>query len=99
MRERNLCHLGYRFARFRNPIDARPALHRIHCPVLVLVTCATSVFLHEQSKLISDRIPNAWWKELEQAHLTEDGSFSEELRQILREFLQVPVKRPQKALG
>lgn len=77
--------------------DARPTLHRIHCPVLVLVSRQAGSFVRDQAALLAARIPNAWRRELSQPELAEDGRLSDELRQTLREFLQVPVKRPQKS--
>jgi len=76
--------------------DSRPMLHRIHCPVLALTTCAASTYEQEQSKFIARRIPNCWSMTLAVELSDESGGSSSELRNILLEFAEVPVKCPQK---
>jgi pimeloyl-ACP methyl ester carboxylesterase len=78
--------------------DSRPMLHRIHCPALVLVSASAGVWLEDQAKMIARRIPNAWFAKLKGSSLNHEGVLSEELRSKVKEFLQVPAKRPQKAL-
>jgi len=81
--------------------DARPFLHRIYCPTLVLVSPDAGSFVEEQSKYIAAKIPNAWLNKLKTSYLSESTvsgqiQFSTELNTLLSEFVDIPVKRPQK---
>lgn len=88
--------LGLPLRTLSKAFDARPMLHRIHCPALVLTTPSARPFVSEQAKLLAGRIPNAWGKHLSDKPLDAEHRLSDELRGTLRNFLQVPVKRPQK---
>ena len=78
--------------------DSRSMLHRIHCPTLVFVSPQASVFTRAQSEMIARRIPNAWRSLLKSPPLSRESVFSAEVQGLLEEFLQVPVKCPQKNL-
>lgn len=87
--------LGLPFRVLSQHYDARPILHLVRCPTLVLVSKESDSFTQEQGKLLGSRIPNAWHYALREQHFTDMPS--NELLEVLRRFLQVPVKRPQKA--
>lgn len=89
--------LGLPLRRLTKDFDARPMLHRIHCPSLVLVSPRADHFHAHQGEMLAQRIPNAWFKSLTTPAIDSTGSFSPEVKEVLEEFLQVPAKRPQKA--
>lgn len=74
--------------------DARPQLHRIHCPTLILTSTSADNFTLEQSKLIELRTPNSWRTQLQQ----ELHNGNRELVEAVSDFVKIPVKRPQKAM-
>lgn len=88
--------LGLPLRPLNSAYDARPSLHRIHAPTLVLTQPHAGSFLREQSALIADRIPNAWLVPLIQPARESTGRISDEVVNRLMEFVQVPVKAPQK---
>ena len=90
--------LGLPLRRISKAFDARSTLHRIHCPVLVLNTKTVDEFHRYQAELIAQRIPNAWLKGLNETEFDKTGTLSSELAMLIREFVQVPGKRPQKNL-
>ena len=91
--------LGLPLRRLGNDFDARPLLHRIHCPTLVLQSRGAGEFLSYQARSIAQRVPNAWFKELTMSVAPSDGIISAEAAVIIEEFLQVAAKRPQKNLA
>ena len=76
--------------------DSRPVLHRIHCPVLVLTSSDASSYEIEQSRFIAKRIPNCWSADLAAARMGSEQDLGEELHELIVQFMQVPVKCPQK---
>lgn len=79
--------------------DSRPYLHRVRCPALVLTTPSADSFVRAQADTISQAIPNAWRRET-RGEVSHDSEFvSSELTTLIREFLDVPPKRPQKNLA
>ncbi len=90
--------LGLPLRKISRAFDARSTLHRIHCPVLVLNTRTVDEFHRYQAELIAQRIPNAWLKGLEEPEFNSAGVISSELAKLIRDFVQVPGKRPQKNL-
>ena len=93
--------LGFPFRSVNKEFDARPMLHRIHCPTLI-ITEATVLpftalpFVEQQAALLSARIPNAWRIPLPSRIVDSTGKLSDQFCKMLFEFSQVPVKRPQK---
>ena len=78
----------------RLEFDARRILHRVRCPVLVV--SAKDASDKAQARLSARLIPNAWTLELEQSRqLWNDPA----LHQALRDYFDLPVKRPQKKLA
>lgn len=88
--------LGLPLRRLGEDFDARPILHRLHCPTLVLSSPKCSAYERVQSELIAGRVPNAWLKRLEQRAIEGEGSASVEFVELLTEFLEIAAKRPQK---
>ena len=91
--------LGLPFRSASKRFDARPVLHLLHCPTLVLTSPGAERFVHEQGELLKNRIPNSWSCQLRSNAF--EGTQNEhmpsaELLKRLHEFLQLPVKRPQK---
>ncbi|MCB0325369.1 MAG: hypothetical protein KDD69_17420 [Bdellovibrionales bacterium] len=87
--------LGLPLRRLTKQYDSRPMLHRIHCPALVLLSPTQGGFIEEQGRNIAQRIPNAWFRRLREPAI-RGGKLGAELHELLSEFLEVPVKRPQK---
>jgi len=85
--------LGLPLRPLSEDFDARPFLHRVRCPVLVLTTADASPFVQSQAKLLAKAIPNAW-KEI----LTAAGQTAAEFSRVLSQFEELPAKRPQKNL-
>ena len=81
--------------------DARPMLHRIHRPTMVVVTSQASTYVKSQCALVARNMPTAW---LSQLSLTESGGaaidpkglLSSELLSLINQFVEVPAKRPLK---
>ncbi len=90
--------LGLPLHKLGGAFDSRPFLHRIRCPVLVATSVDASAYAVAQAAFMSEKIPNAFSLRLS-SRTFEYGSLSVELAGLLRTFLQVPVKRPQKGLG
>ncbi len=88
--------LGLPLRRLGEDFDARPLLHRLHCPTLVLSSPSSGAYERTQSELIAGRVPNAWLKRLDSAPFQADQSASSELVDLVAEFLEVAAKRPQK---
>ncbi len=72
--------------------DAKPFLHRIRCPVLVLTSPLASPFLCAQAREMSARLPTAWHVELGETDATH-------LDELLLLFYDVPAKCPQKNIA
>lgn len=88
---------GLPFRSLSRQFDSRSMLHRIHCPTLVIVSKSASLYTEEQGRMIALRIPNAWMTTLQEVPFS-NGDMSEELAALIRNFIDVPVKRPQKRL-
>ena len=76
--------------------DSRPYLHRVRCPTLVVTTKGADGFTRAQSEIILATVPNAWHAEID---AVGPGLIGDELLGLIRGFLEVPAKRPQKNLG
>lgn len=79
--------------------DSRPFLHRIDCPSLILSSPDAGHYIISEANFISNKLPNAWHVQLKHSPFTSDNSCSDELENLLKTFLNVPVKRPQKRLA
>lgn len=79
--------------------DSRPLLHRLRCPVLVLVSPSAGLFEQSQARLIARRAPNARLRHLTEALYDDEGHVSGELAGMLEEFNLTPAKRSQKPLS
>lgn len=90
--------LGLPLRKASNDFDARAFLHRIHCPVLVLVSAGAGEFVREQSRVIVRRVPNGWLRQIETEALTGD-LLTSEVERCVEAFFEVPTKRPQKNLN
>ena len=89
--------LGLPLRSASNAFDGRAFLHRIHCPVLVLVSSGAGEFVREQCGLIAKRVPNAWLRQLAGEALAEER-LTVEVESCVESFFEVPPKRPQKNL-
>lgn len=77
--------------------DSRPFLHRVRCPTLLLLSPDASQYLYAQARYLSAKIPNSWLVRLSQHHHASELELSTELQGYISEFMDVQVKRPQKA--
>jgi len=66
--------------------------HRVRCPTLIIETKKEPSAI----RAIFDRIPNAREFLLHSSAITSGGTFSEELNDCIRNFVDVPAKRSQK---
>jgi pimeloyl-ACP methyl ester carboxylesterase len=89
--------LGLPLRRQGKALDTRVFLHRIHCPVLLLVSNSANKRSIVESEYLAAKLPNAWFLRLKQ-DCWKDGELeiTEEISEVLRTFDQVPTKRPQK---
>jgi hypothetical protein len=74
--------------------DARPALHRVRCPTLLLASPQQDKFIRSEYELLLSQIPNAWGKQLHSSSLVA-GAISTEITTLAEQFLSVPTKKPQ----
>lgn len=93
--------LGLPFRALNNDFDSRPLLHRLRCPVLILDSINADLYHREQASYLLRKIPNARRENLKSAIFTgaetaSGAALGEELTVKIRDFLQVPAKRPQK---
>ena len=94
----SLLPLGLPLRMNSDEFDSRSFLHRIRCPTLVVMSRAASQYQRSQAQLMAERIPNAWNTTISTNPLN-NGMLTDELSHLVKDFLQVPVKRPQKNLG
>lgn len=80
--------LGLPFRVKGDQFDARPFLQRIRFPVLVIDTKSVSRE-EKESELINQSLPTSWY-------LKTESLESQEVKDALLEFEDVPAKRPQK---
>ena len=90
--------LGLPLRALSKAFDSRPFLHRIRCPVLILRSPDADAFLDTQSQLLSKEIPNSWFVALSRPVRNESGVLDHDLELIIKDFLEVQVKAPQKNL-
>ena len=81
--------LGLPFRLEDRGFDARPYLHRIRCPVIVITTKGTSSYELEMAEEISARTPTAWHRHL------AGNSDNADIAAAIAEIQDVPVKCPQ----
>lgn len=82
-----------------NQFDSRPQLHRLRCPVLILVSMRATLFEQSQARVIARRAPNARLQRMSTALLDASGRLSSELLELLEQFNLTPAKRSQKPVG
>ena len=70
--------------------DAKPFLHRIRCPVLVVITDKASGYQREQAAVLAAGLPSAWSVEV------KDSFDLGEFARMIEDFQEVPVKCSQK---
>jgi hypothetical protein len=87
--------VGLPFRAINKDFDSRPFLHRIRCPVMVVLSPAESFYNSIESTYIAKKIPNCYLLKMTNVPL-ENSIFSEEFLKCLEEFQQSPAKRPQK---
>jgi hypothetical protein len=71
--------------------DVKPYLQRVRCPTLVLCSEAKETYIYKQSQVLSERLPICWH---EKVNFSDDQATLNAIYQ----FLQVPVKCPQKGI-
>jgi hypothetical protein len=77
--------------------NSRPFLHRIRCPILVLISKSASLFSQSESEYIGRKIPNCYIQRLGSFNVfSKRNVFSEEILKLLSEFQETSAKRPQK---
>lgn len=91
--------VGLPFKASNKEFDSRPFLHRIRCPILVLKTPSANFYNVLETNYIASKIPNCYHIALKEKLIkTEGKGFSDEFLELLKNFNDVPVKRPQKNL-
>lgn len=85
--------LGLPFKSSSVAFDSRSELHRIVCPVLVVVSSAANSYCNNQAALLGQRIPNSWF-----IRISEHDEAQQMMRvaALAKDFMQVPPKQPQK---
>jgi pimeloyl-ACP methyl ester carboxylesterase len=88
--------LGLPFKSSSADFDSRSELHRIVCPVLIVVSGTANAYCSNQAALLGQRIPNSW--------LTCIGEHDEaeqimHMAALAKDFMQVSPKQPQKNRG
>ncbi|MFN8392319.1 MAG: hypothetical protein U0136_18645 [Bdellovibrionota bacterium] len=80
----------------KGALDLRPHLHRLRPPTLLLLTKQPATIVAADAPLMLERIPNCRQTTLRQPLYTDTGALGLEFSKLLREFMEVPVKRSQK---
>lgn len=89
--------VGLPFRASSKGFNSRPFLHRIRCPILVLITKSASLFSQSESEYIAKKIPNCYLLKLGSAsYFSAAGEFTEEVLKLLLDFQETSPKRPQK---
>jgi len=89
--------VGLPFRASSKGFNSRPFLHRIRCPILVLISKVASLFSQSESEYIGRKIPNCYIQRLDSSNIfSSESGFSEEILKLLSEFQETSAKRPQK---
>lgn len=89
--------VGLPFRASSKGFNSRPFLHRIRCPILVLISKSASLFSQSESEYIARKIPNCYLQKLQATeYFSNNSGFSEEIFKLLAEFHETSAKRPQK---
>ena len=89
--------VGLPFRSLTSGFNSRPFLHRIRCPILVLISRGASLFSQSESEYIANKIPNCYFNKLGTSdYFNEDRGFPDEVLKLLLEFQGTSPKRPQK---
>lgn len=91
--------LGLPLRPLSRAFDSRPQLHRLRCPVLVVLSPDASAFERTQAEILSQTIPNCWLEVLRDRFDHHSEILSTELEKLLEEFGGVATKKPQKNLA
>lgn len=83
---------GLPFAANAIDFDPRSSLHRVRCPVLVVVSRHADPYLKKDAQLLVRKIPNSWVRELDLPGGNTAPESSTALEGVIREFLEIPVK-------
>lgn len=81
--------LGLPFRRVGKGFDGRSYLQRIRCPSLVVTTLGATQDVKSQAEIAGKSLATAWYYEL---------TSNQEFKEKLKDFLDVPAKRPQKSI-
>lgn len=93
----NFLPIGLPFRALTKEFDSRPFVHRIRCPVLMIVTPSESFYRLKESEYLSLKIPNCYFvKTTNNPIIGNDNEFSDEFIEFFERFQKSPVKRPQK---
>ena len=79
--------------------DSMPTLHRLRCPVLILLSTHATYFEQSQARIIARRAPNARLQKMRTSLFDNEGRFGSELLDSLETFNTTPAKRSQKPVG
>lgn len=88
--------LGFPLRVMSDDFDSRPFLHRIHCPTLIAVSPNADAHVKSEGEYLSKHVPNAWLSGLAEPITNGSQTVSHEFQKLLKNFLQVATKRPQK---
>ena len=69
--------------------DSKSFLHRMRCPILLFLLKSSSTYYKEQASMMEKGLTTAWLHEVVNIE-------SEDTKTIIREFVDIPVKCPQK---
>ncbi len=75
--------------------DTRWTAHRVAMPALLLLSPKADHYSRQEILFLQNRIPNCWKVELQLSQSGEEID-AEQFRGVIKEFSDVPVKRPQK---
>ena len=94
--------LGLPFRSAFAGFDARPVLHRLRCPALVITTNSASEYVRSEARRFKTILPCAWYEDLvcpAAAHGDTVSNQNEQVQQcaeLVFRFSSVPVKCPQR---
>ncbi len=72
--------------------DAKPFLHSLRCPVLVVSSRAGDAHSRAEAQVLSARLPTAWY-----ADISPEPNEAAALSNLVQNFQQFPAKCPQRA--
>lgn len=87
---------GLPLRRISNDFDSRSFAHRIDCPSLIITSLDASSFERRQARFLSKALPNVWHIQCDSMLYDGGESLSSPLLTLIKEFTEVPTRRPQK---